>query len=57
LQVAITESWICMSFPEIVRYKAALRLTIFRLLFIGLKAYFDLDSRDGHNLTRLHKHL
>ena len=33
-----------------------LRLTIFRLLLIGLKAYFDLDRCDGHNLTRTCKH-
>ena len=56
LQVAITESWVCMSFPEAEGKKRALRLTIFRLLLIGLKAYFDLDHCDGHNITRLYKH-
>src|SRR5712691_5545724 len=45
-----------MSFPETEGKKRALRLTIFRLLLIGLKAYFDLDRCDGHNLTRLYKH-
>ena len=45
-----------MSFPEMEKKKRPLRLTIFRLLLIGLEAYFDLDRCDGHDLTRPYKH-
>lgn len=54
LQVTITKPGIS-GLPRIGKGEGQL-LTVFRLLPIGLKAYFDLDRHDRHNLKSQYMH-